>query len=148
MVRAGPLAPRAAAIGNPRLMIALIAVIERAKDERQGHSKSCDVSDHNTQLAPWRQTDHSSFDRSVQINSLRALGYGKFRAARAVYSERSRAGRRRASGASAPDPDSHPPRKFLFGELTVVPQVSCEVTRWGSCGYGPRGPERIVSLRL
>jgi hypothetical protein len=36
-----------------------------------------------------------------------------------VYGERSWADRGRASGASARNPDSHPPRKFLFGELTV-----------------------------
>ena len=37
---------------------------------------------------------------------------------------------------------------FSSANSPSVPQVSCEVTRWGSCGYGPRGPERIVSLRL
>ena len=36
-----------------------------------------------------------------------------------VYGERSWADRGRDSGASARNPDSHPPRKFLFGELTV-----------------------------
>ena len=65
-----------------------------------------------------------------------------------VYGERSWADRGRASGASARNPDSQPPRKFLFGELTVCARGFLRSDRWGSCGYGPRGPERIVSLRL
>jgi hypothetical protein len=47
-------------------MIALIAVIEAQKMNGMVIRKSYDVSDHNTQLAVWRKTDHSSFDRSVQ----------------------------------------------------------------------------------
>jgi hypothetical protein len=65
MVRAVPVAPRAAAIENPRLTIALIAVID-AQKMNGTVIRNPMMSDHNTQLALWRQTDNSSFDRSVQ----------------------------------------------------------------------------------
>jgi hypothetical protein len=34
------------------------------------------VSDHNIQLALWRQTDHLSFDRSVQVFVMTARAAG------------------------------------------------------------------------
>ena len=48
MVRAVPLAPSAAAIENPRLMIALIAVIDAQKMNGTVILKSYDVSDQTT----------------------------------------------------------------------------------------------------
>jgi hypothetical protein len=148
MVRAGPLAPRAAAIENPRLMIALIAVIERAKDERHGHSKSCDVSDHNTQLAPGaRQITQAS---TVRCRSIACGPWDTANSALPVPCIANEPGQI-VEGPQAPLPPipTHTRHgSFSSANSPSVPQVSCEVTRWGSCGYRPRGPERIVSLRL
>jgi len=67
MIRAVPFTPRAAAIENPRLMIALIAVIEAHKMNGTVIRNPMFVSDHNTQLALWRKIDHSSLEWGCSV---------------------------------------------------------------------------------